>query len=152
MNDEVVEGVAQSFGNARFAYDSYRRFLHMFGDVVLGIPHHDFEKEIRALKEKVGVTDDSLLTVDDLKALCNSYKEVYKRNKKVFPVDPLEQLYYAITAVFNSWQSERAVKYREAENIVGLLGTAVNVQAMVCPIPNHLIVIIIFIKCIIGIW
>jgi len=131
MNDEVVEGVAQSFGNARFAYDSYRRFLHMFGDVVLGIDHHEFEKEIRALKQKVGVEDDSLLTTDDLKALCNSYKDVYKRNKKVFPSDPLEQMYYAIAAVFNSWQSDRAVKYREAENIIGLMGTAVNVQAMV---------------------
>ena len=131
MNDEVVEGVAKSFGNERFAYDSYRRFLNMFGDVVLGIDHHEFEKEIRALKQKVGVQDDSLLSVDDLKALCNSYKDVYKRNNKKFPTDPLEQLYYAITAVFNSWQSERAIKYREAENIIGLLGTAVNVQAMV---------------------
>jgi pyruvate,orthophosphate dikinase len=128
MNDDVVEGVAKSSGNPRFAYDSYRRFLHMYGEVVMGIDHHEFEKEIRSLKQQVGVQDDTGLSVSDLKVLCHAYKEVYKRNGKVFPTDPLEQLYYAITAVFNSWQSERAVKYREKENIIGLLGTAVNVQ------------------------
>jgi len=100
----------------------------MYGEVVMGIDHHEFEKEIRALKQQVGVQDDTGLSVSDLKVLCHAYKEVYKRNGKVFPTDPLEQLYYAVTAVFNSWQSERAVKYREKENIIGLLGTAVNVQ------------------------
>ena len=128
LNDETVKGLAVS--GERFAYDSYRRFLNMFGDVVLGIPHDAFEHQISALKKKVGAAQDSDLTEADLKELVGMYKEVYKVHGKVFPEDPVDQLRAAISAVFNSLMSERAIKYRDAEGVTGLLGTAVNVQAM----------------------
>lgn len=131
LNDETVEGLARSFQNERFAYDSYRRFIDMYGSVVMGIPHEDFEEELHSLKHRTGATVDSQLTAVDLKALCRAYKEVYTRHGKVFPSDPYEQLYSAMSSVFDSWHSDRAVKYREAEGITGLLGTAVSVQAMV---------------------
>jgi pyruvate, orthophosphate dikinase len=129
INDETVKGLASTFGE-RFAYDSYRRFLNMFGDVVMGIPHYAFEAELRELKTKAGVTEDSALSADHLKALVKSYKQVYRNHGKAFPTDALQQLHASIEAVFDSWNSERAIKYRDAEGIKGLLGTAVNVQAM----------------------
>ena len=131
VNDETVKGLAKVFNDERFAYDSYRRLLNMFGTVVLEMPHHAFEKEMSALKARVGVKLDTELTADHLKELVELYKKVYVTHGKVFPTDPYEQLYMAINAVFNSWHSERAIKYREAEGITGLLGTAVSVQAMV---------------------
>jgi pyruvate,orthophosphate dikinase len=130
LNDETVQGLARESNNERFAYDSYRRFLNMFGDVVLGIPHQEFEHEMDALKESVGVVEDSQLTADHLKTLVKKYKTVYTRNNLMFPDDPIEQLRSAVSAVFNSWMSDRAIKYRDAEGVTGLLGTAVNVQAM----------------------
>ena len=103
----------------------------MFGDVVMGIPHEHFEHELRAVKASAGVTEDSDLSPVHLSQLIDNYKAIYTRFGKRFPQDPVEQLYEAICAVFSSWQSERAVMYRSAEGISGLLGTAVNMQAMV---------------------
>mmetsp|Transcript_14326 Transcript_14326/g.35478 ORF Transcript_14326/g.35478 Transcript_14326/m.35478 type:complete len:901 (-) Transcript_14326:806-3508(-) len=130
LNDEIVVGLAKLYGD-RFAYDCYRRLLQMFGDVVLGIPNDDFEHCLTGLKSVRGVQFDVQLTAEDLKGLVAQYKEVYKARGKVFPEDPLQQLQYAINAVFDSWQSERAKVYRSVNQIVGLKGTAVNVQAMV---------------------
>jgi pyruvate,orthophosphate dikinase len=118
LNDETVLGLAAN-GKDRFAYDSYRRFLTMFGDVVLGIPHTAFEAEMNNLKTRVGVTQDNNLNEDHLRDLVQMYKQVYKTHGQVFPEDPLDQLEAAISAVFNSWMSERAIKYREAEAITG---------------------------------
>ena len=103
----------------------------MFGEVVLNIPHHAFEFELKSSKEKAGVKEDSELQPHDLLQLVETYKKVYTDFGHYFPQDPIEQLYASISAVFLSWGSERAIKYRDAEGIVGLLGTAVNVQAMV---------------------
>jgi len=130
LNDETLEGLVKQFGE-RFALDSYRRFLNMFGDVVMGIPHHAFEEELTAVKLEAGVSEDAQLTPEYLTKLIARYKKLYVKNGKVFPQDPLEQLYSSICAVFLSWGSDRAIMYREAEGITGLLGTAVNVQAMV---------------------
>tara|TARA_R110002096_G_scaffold428478_1_gene640188 strand:- start:8766 stop:11414 length:2649 start_codon:yes stop_codon:yes gene_type:complete len=132
LNDETVLGLAKHTDNERFAYDSYRRFIDMFGDVVMGIPHAKFEEVIEALKKKKGAKEDTELTADDLKELVNSYKAVYRNaTGYMFPSDPYEQLHLAINAVFNSWDSDRAKKYRQINHITGLLGTAVNIQAMV---------------------
>ena len=131
VNDDTVVGLARAFNDERFAYDSYRRLLQMFGTVVLEIPHHAFEKEMSAIKTKAGVTLDTELTAEHLKDLVRVFKRVYTDFGKEFPSDPYVQLYLAINAVFNSWLSDRAIKYREAEGITGLLGTAVSVQAMV---------------------
>jgi pyruvate,orthophosphate dikinase len=103
----------------------------MFGNVVMGIPSHDFEQMLFGVKEAAGVKDDSDLSVDQLKTVVEKYKSVYRKHGKEFATDPYAQLHAAIFAVFNSWKSDRAIKYREAEGITGLLGTAVNVQAMV---------------------
>lgn len=130
LNDETVKSMSRDFGE-RFALDSYRRFLNMFGEVVVGIPHHDFEEEMNKLKERVGAKVDADLTADHLRELVVSYKKIYEKNGKSFPQDPFDQLYMAIFAVFDSWESPRAIKYREAEGIFGLLGTAVNIQTMV---------------------
>lgn len=129
LNDETVLGLAAG-GKERFAYDSYRRFLNMFGDVVLGIPHHAFEEQMNALKSSVSAKMDSDLTAEHLKQLVGMYKTVYTAHGYEFPTDPVDQLRAAISAVFDSWMSERAIKYRDAEQVTGLLGTAVNVQAM----------------------
>ena len=102
----------------------------MFGDVVMGIPHAAFEAELDDLKVSSGVWEDSDLTADQLKDLVQRYKQVYVAHDTTFPEDPLEQMRLAIYAVFDSWQSERAIKYMEVQQIKGLLGTAVNVQAM----------------------
>jgi len=130
LNDASVEGLAKKTGNERFAWDSYRRFIDMFGVVVLGIEHHHFSHELDALKASKGVSEDTELTVDDLKTLVSTYKGVYEKEGLVFPEDPMDQLRNAIYAVFDSWNSERANVYRAVQNIVGLKGTAVNVQAM----------------------
>uniref|UniRef100_A0A7S2B0T5 pyruvate, phosphate dikinase n=1 Tax=Florenciella parvula TaxID=236787 RepID=A0A7S2B0T5_9STRA len=130
LTDTVAEALATKSGNPRFAYDSYRRFLDMFGDVVMGIPHAAFEAELDDLKVSSGVWEDSDLNADQLKDLVQRYKQVYVAHDTTFPEDPLEQMRLAIYAVFDSWQSDRAIKYMEVQQIKGLLGTAVNVQAM----------------------
>ena len=132
LNDDVVEGLARETGNERFAYDAYRRFIDMFSDVVMGVDHHYFEEAIAQMKREKGVENDLDLDADDLKHLVNRYKAIYRsRTNHMFPSDPQEQLRFAINAVFGSWDSARAIKYRQINKITGLLGTAVNVQAMV---------------------
>jgi len=131
LNDETVEGLAKATGNERFAWDSYRRLLDMFGEVVLGIPHEDFEKRFDKVKEDANATNDVDLTVEELKLLCDEYKQVYEEHNKHFPTDPYEQLHACVKAVFGSWMTPRAVKYREIHNIRNLIGTATNIQAMV---------------------
>lgn len=131
LNDEVVEGLAAKSGE-RFAYDSYRRFLDMFGNVVMGISHGLFEEKLEALKAARGVSQDTDLSASDLKDLVADYKQVYIEAKgEKFPSDPRRQLFLAILAVFNSWDSPRAIKYRSINQITGLKGTAVNIQCMV---------------------
>jgi len=132
LNDEVVEGLAGLTQNERFAYDSYRRFIDMFGDVVMGVSHEHFEQAIQKLKDEKKVTQDTELSAEDLQVLVDRYKAVYRKETGLmFPEDPFEQLEYAINAVFKSWNSTRAIKYRQISGITGLLGTGVNVQAMV---------------------
>jgi len=132
LNDDVIEGIIEKTGNARFAYDIYRRFIDMFGDVVMGCEHAHFEAKIDAAKKKAGVAVDSDLSADQLKGVVEEYKKVYKKHVgAMFPQDGKVQLKHAIDAVFGSWNAARAVKYRQLNNITGLLGTAVNVQAMV---------------------
>src|SRR5262245_6754460 len=103
----------------------------MFGNVVMNIPSNDFEHVLFGIKEAAKVKDDSELSIAQLKTVIKEFKNVYRKHGREFATDPYAQLHAAILAVFNSWKSERAVKYREAEGITGLLGTAVNVQAMV---------------------
>ena len=132
LNDVTVQGLARQSNNERFAYDSYRRFIQMYGDVVLGVPRHLFEERLEAKKKARGVTEDPQLTAQDLKELVEEFKEIVRQQKgQDFPSDPWEQLRGAINAVFNSWNNPRAIKYREIHNIPGDWGTAVNVQAMV---------------------
>jgi pyruvate,orthophosphate dikinase len=132
LNDRSVEGQAAATGNVRFAYDSYRRLINMFGDVVMGVDHEHFEEAFGKVKAKYQVQLDTDVPADGLKELCDAYKKVFKKHcGKEFPQDPVEQLQLAIEAVFASWNTSRAVRYREVENIRGLLGTAVNVQSMV---------------------
>jgi pyruvate,orthophosphate dikinase len=132
INDAVVDGLAAKTGNERFAYDSYRRFIDMFGDVVMGVSHEHFEDCMDELKKELGIVNDSDMKADDLKELVDRYKAVYRHHTGyMFPEDPYEQLNFSINAVFNSWSSNRARKYRQINKIRGLLGTAVNVQAMV---------------------
>ncbi|CAN4113517.1 unnamed protein product [Withania somnifera] len=131
LNDEVVAGLAAKSGE-RFAYDSYRRFLDMFGDVVMGISHSLFAEKLEELKDAKGVKLDTELTASDLKQLVEQYKDVYVEAKgESFPSDPKRQLELAIKAVFDSWDSPRAIKYRSINQITGLKGTAVNIQCMV---------------------
>ena len=132
MSPAAVEGMIKKTGNERFAWDSYRRFMQMFGDVVMGVPHHDFEEALQDVKDKVGKDLDTDLNIDDLKLVIEGYRAVYKKaTGEDFPVDAKEQLFKAIDAVFGSWDNERAIKYRQMNDIRGLLGTAVNVQSMV---------------------
>ncbi|MBT8041718.1 MAG: pyruvate, phosphate dikinase, partial [Pontiella sp.] len=136
LTDKSVLGFIEQCGNERTGWDCYRRFIDMFGDVVMGpytgLTHHDFEVELEALKKKYKAKEDTDLTADQLKELVDIYKKVYqKKVKKPFPQDPIEQLDLSIRAVFGSWNSERADKYRQINKISGLLGTAVNVQVMV---------------------
>ncbi len=133
LNDIAVEGFAAKTGNPRFAYDSYRRFIQMYSDVVMEVPKSYFEKIIDELKEEKGVHFDTELTTEDLKELVKRFKEVYKENMngEEFPQDPSEQLMGAVKAVFRSWDNPRAIVYRRMNDIPGDWGTAVNVQAMV---------------------
>ena len=133
LNDEAVEGFANKTGNPRFAYDSYRRFIQMYSDVVMEVPKSFFEKIIDEVKEAKGIHYDTELTVDDLKELVKRFKEVYRNamNGEEFPQDPKEQLMGAVKAVFRSWDNPRAIVYRRMNDIPGDWGTAVNVQAMV---------------------
>ncbi|MFA9381334.1 MAG: PEP/pyruvate-binding domain-containing protein, partial [Acetanaerobacterium sp.] len=132
LNDEVVEGVATLTGNPRFAYDSYRRFIQMYSDVVMEIGKKFFEEFIDKIKEKKGVTLDTELDTDDLKELVKQFKAEFKRAKGFdFPTDPVEQLMGAMQAVFRSWDNPRAIYYRRMNDIPSSWGTAVNVQAMV---------------------
>jgi pyruvate,orthophosphate dikinase len=132
LNDETVEGLARASNNERFAYDSYRRFIQMFGNVVLGISHDKFEEILEHYKKEQGVTLDSELSSESLKKVVKDYKELVKKEiGKDFPQDPYEQLEMAIKAVFDSWNNERAIKYRELHNIPDTLGTAVNIVTMV---------------------
>ena len=138
MNDQAVEAISKRTGNPRFAWDSYRRFVQMYGDVVLGMKpvskedHDPFEEIIDALKARRGVKNDTDLTTDDLKELVRSFKEAVKRQTgEDFPACPWEQLWGAVCAVFGSWMNERAILYRKLNNIPAEWGTAVSVQAMV---------------------
>ena len=132
LNDEVVEGVAELTGNKRFAYDSYRRFIQMFSDVVMGIPKHSFEKIIDEIKLKKGVSLDTDLDDNDLKEMVTLFKAHYKKQKGAdFPSDPKQQLIESVKAVFRSWENPRAVYYRRMNDIPSCWGTAVNVQSMV---------------------
>ena len=133
LNDIAVEGFAKKTGNARFAYDSYRRFIQMYSDVVMEVPKSFFEKIIDEMKEEKGVHFDTELTADDLKELANKFKAVYKEamNGEEFPQDPVQQLMGAVKAVFRSWDNPRAIVYRRMNDIPGDWGTAVNVQCMV---------------------
>ena len=138
MNDDAVEGLSKKTGNPRFAWDSYRRFVQMYGDVVLGMKPASkedpdpFEEILEKVKENKGYENDTELTVDDLKELVTKFKKAVKENiGKDFPVDPWEQLWGSVMAVFDSWNTKRAIYYRKINQIPGDWGTAVNVQAMV---------------------
>ncbi|MBR1756621.1 MAG: pyruvate, phosphate dikinase [Alphaproteobacteria bacterium] len=131
LNDESVKGLAQTSGNERFAYDSYRRFIQMFSDVVLGADLDEYEGALEAMKKAKGYKSDTDLTTDDLKELVAEYKEIGKKLGKVVPQDPWEQLWLGIGAVFGSWNVARAITYRKLNNIPGDWGTACNVQTMV---------------------
>src|SRR3990172_7576531 len=132
LNDDTLEGLIKVSNNPRFAYDSYRRFLTMFGNVVLGIEHNLFEEVLEEVKKRVAVKTDVELGANDLKEIVKLYKELIRKQKGVpFPHDPKEQLKLAINAVFNSWNNQRAITYRRINNIPDEWGTAVNVQAMV---------------------
>ena len=132
LNDEAVEGLVALTGNARFAWDAYRRLINMFGDVVMGVDHHHFEAAFDAIKKKYGVTDDTDVSAEGLKELCTAYKKVYKKHVgSGFPQGPERQLELSIEAVFRSWNADRAITYRQINEITGLAGTAVNVQTMV---------------------
>lgn len=140
INDEVVSGLIKKTNNERFAWDAYRRFMQMFGDVAMGVPHHNFEHILQTQKDKFAhkigrdpkSIKDTELTVEDLKEVVVKYKDMYRTIKgKDFPTNPREQLWHAIEAVFRSWDNPRAEAYRKLNNIKNLWGTAVNVQAMV---------------------
>ncbi|MBK1812856.1 pyruvate, phosphate dikinase [Clostridium sp. YIM B02505] len=132
LNDAAAEAMAKLTNNPRFAYDSYRRFIQMFSDVVMGVEKRLFEAKIDEMKEEKGVHFDTDLTADDLKELVVRFKELYKKEKgEEFPQDPKAQLIESITAVFRSWDNPRAIVYRRLNDIPGEWGTAVNVQEMV---------------------
>jgi pyruvate,orthophosphate dikinase len=132
LNDDSVQGLARATDNERFAWDSYRRFVQMFGNVSRGIPGERFEDAIKESKSQRGVTQDTELDVDALRDLTNAFKQIYRdETGDEFPQDPLEQLRLAIRAVFDSWVGERAVSYRRMNRIPDEWGTAVNVQQMV---------------------
>ncbi|GET33519.1 pyruvate, phosphate dikinase [Prolixibacter bellariivorans] len=138
LNDMAVEGMSKKTGNNRFGWDSYRRFIQMYGDVVMDLKPKNkedidpFEEIIEAMKEEKGIEQDTEFTIDDLKVLVLRFKEAIKKETgKEFPTDPWEQLWGAITAVFDSWMNDRAILYRRLNNIPEEWGTAVNVQAMV---------------------
>ena len=131
LNDETVNALAKASGSERFAYDSYRRFLQMFSDVVLGADLDLYEAALENMKKSKGYTSDTDMTAEDLKELVKEYKEIGKKLGKEVPQDPWEQLWAGIGAVFGSWMVDRAITYRKLNNIPGDWGTAVNVQTMV---------------------
>ena len=131
LNDETVKALAKASGSERFAYDSYRRFLQMFSDVVLGADLDEYEGALEAMKKAKGYKSDTDLTAEDLKELVKEYKEIGQKLGKVVPQDPWDQLWAGIGAVFGSWMAARAITYRKLNNIPGDWGTAVNVQTMV---------------------
>ena len=131
LNDKTVLGLANASNNPRFAFDSYRRFIYMFSDVAMGIPRAYFEKAMNDLKEKYNIEYDYELSVENLKELIQTFKEIYKRETGTdFPQNPIEQLHIAVSAVFKSWNNDRAIVYRRLNSIPNDLGTAVNIQAM----------------------
>lgn len=132
LNDQTVEGLIEKTNNPRFSYDSYRRFVTMFGNVVLNIPHDHFEEALESAKKTKGVTLDTDMTAEDWKALVAVFKQiVLDASGKPFPENPIDQLKLAILAVFNSWNSKRAITYRNLHGMAHNMGTAVNVQSMV---------------------
>ena len=132
LNDTTVDGLAAAADDPRFAWDSYRRFIQMYGSVVLGVDHHRFEEIIEHTKLSTGVTEDTALTAQDWQRVADAYKDmVAQETGKPFPQDPQEQLWGAIGAVFGSWMNPRAITYRRLHDIPAAWGTAVNVQAMV---------------------
>ena len=138
LNDQTVEGLSVSSENPRFAWDCYRRFIQMYGDVVMGVQARSeeeedpFHKELEKLKSRTGVSADTELTTEDLKTLVKRYKAlISKRTRSAFPQDVMEQLWGAIGAVFGSWKNERAILYRQEYGIPAEWGTAVNIQSMV---------------------
>jgi len=132
ISDKAVKGLSEKTGNPRFAWDAYRRFIQMYGDVVMGVAHDHFEETLSAVKKEKKIELDTDLKTEDLEKLVGEYKKIVKKyTGKDFPQNPLDQLWGAINAVFGSWMCERAIKYRQIEDIKGLKGTAVNVQSMV---------------------
>ena len=132
MNDKAVHGLIDKTGNPRFAWDAYRRFIQMYSDVVMGVERDLFEEALDEVKDKKHIRLDTDLDADDLEGLVDEYKKIVRNHAgKEFPQNPLDQLWGAIDAVFGSWNNDRAIKYRQMENIRGLKGTAVNVQSMV---------------------
>ena len=132
LNDESVAGLANATGNERFAYDSYRRLINMYGDVVMEVHHEYFEEAFDKIKAQYGVKEDTDVPTEGLIKLVDAYKKVYKKHTKTdFPQNPIAQLELAIEAVFKSWMTDKAISYRRIEGITGLAGTAVNVQSMV---------------------
>jgi pyruvate,orthophosphate dikinase len=132
LNDVAVQGMARLTGNERFAYDSYRRFIQMFSDVVMEVEKAKFDALFNAVKKESNVEADTDLTAENLKEIVRRYKELYRKEKgEDFPQDPKTQLLESIKAVFRSWNNPRAVVYRRMNDIPGSWGTAVNVQAMV---------------------
>ena len=131
LNDETVKALAKAAGDERFAYDSYRRFVQMFSNVVLGVDGAKFEAKLEDAKKRAGVTEDNKLSADSLKKLVEEYKDIVRTEGFEFPTDPWKQLRLAIDAVFRSWNTPRAVTYRKINNIPESYGTAVNVVAMV---------------------
>ncbi|OCA86698.1 pyruvate, phosphate dikinase [Pradoshia sp. D12] len=132
MNDKTVVGMAELTGNPRFAYDSYRRFIQMFSDVVLGVDGFYFEQLLEDIREQKGYQNDPELTAEDWKTVIEGYKNIVRKHtKQSFPEDPREQMFLAVKAVFDSWNNQRAKVYRRLNKIPGHLGTAVNIQSMV---------------------
>jgi pyruvate,orthophosphate dikinase len=131
LNDETRKVMVELTGNERFVWDAYRRFMQMFGDVVLGMEHEHFEEALQAVKDQRGAKLDTDLDLDGLKDVVSAYREVYRKDGRSFPQDAREQLQASIDAVIGSWNNPRAIKYRQIHDIRGLLGTAVNVQTMV---------------------
>ena len=132
LTEKMIDPFSKSCGNPRFAWDAWRRLINMFGDTVMGVDHHHFEAELAAVKKQRKVKLDTDLDVDGLKEVCQRYLKVYeKHTKEKFPTSPRDQILKSVKAVFQSWMSPRAIKYRQINEISGLNGTAVNVQAMV---------------------
>jgi len=132
LNDNSIESLIKKTENPRFVWDAYRRFIQMFGDVVMEIPHHTFEEALDGVKSRKGVNLDTELSTDDLREVVSEFKKIYDREiGEAFPDSPWDQLRLSIDAVFGSWNNARAIRYRQINDITGLVGTAVNVQTMV---------------------